>query len=92
MGSVRTKTVKNNARDIIEKYYTLLTLDFDTNKRVVAEIAEIQSKRLRNMIAGYVTHLMRRIQKGQFKEFLLLFKRKNVNVVIIILYSQEFYV
>eukprot|EP00054_Salpingoeca_dolichothecata_P003453 m.27058 g.27058 ORF g.27058 m.27058 type:complete len:128 (-) comp13869_c0_seq1:123-506(-) len=64
MGRVRTKTVKKAARLIIEKYYTRLTLDFDTNKRVCEEIAIIPSKRLRNKIAGFVTHLMKRIQQG----------------------------
>jgi small subunit ribosomal protein S17e len=49
---------------IIEKYYNRLTMDFDTNKRVVEEIAIIQSKRLRNKIAGFTTHLMKRIQRG----------------------------
>jgi small subunit ribosomal protein S17e len=39
-------------------------LDFDINKKVVEEVAIIASKRLRNKIAGFVTHLMRRIQKG----------------------------
>merc|ERR1712007_53190 len=34
------------------------------NKRVVDEIAETPSKRMRNKIAGYVTHLMKRIQRG----------------------------
>lgn len=63
-GRVRTKTVKRAAKVLIEKYYPKLTLDFETNKRLTSEIAEIQSKRLRNKIAGYTTHLMKRIQKG----------------------------
>ena len=64
MGRVRTKTVKKAARTIIEKYYPRLTLDFHVNKRICAEVALIPSKRMRNKIAGYVTHLMMRIQKG----------------------------
>merc|ERR1712137_436808 len=48
----------------IEKYYARLTLDFHTNKKVCAEVAIIPSKRLRNKIAGFITHLMKRIQRG----------------------------
>ena len=51
---VRTKTVKKSARVIIEKYYSRLTLDFHTNKRVVDEVAIIPSKRMRNKIAGFI--------------------------------------
>jgi len=64
MGRVRTKTVKRAARAIIEKYYSKMTQDFQSNKRLCDEIAVIQTKRLRNKIAGYATHLMKRIQKG----------------------------
>ena len=63
-GRVRTKTVKNNSRKIVEKYYGKLTLDFQTNKKICDEIAVIPSKRMRNKIAGFVTHLMKRIQRG----------------------------
>lgn len=49
---------------MIERYYPKLTQDFETNKRLTSEIAVVQSKRLRNKIAGYTTHLMKRIQKG----------------------------
>merc|ERR1712146_598029 len=64
MGRVRTKTVKKASRVIIEKYYNRLTLDFHTNKRICEEVAIIQSKRLRNKISGFTTHLMKRIQRG----------------------------
>ena len=61
---VRTKTVKRSARIIVEKYYPRLTLDFHTNKRIVDEVAIVPSKRMRNKIAGFTTHLMKRIQRG----------------------------
>ncbi len=44
-----------------------LTNDFHTNKRIIDDIAIIQSKRLRNKIAGFTTHMMKRIQKGPVK-------------------------
>lgn len=56
--------MKKSARQVIEKYYSRLTLDFQTNKRICDEVAIIPSKRLRNKVAGFVTHLMTRIQKG----------------------------
>lgn len=52
---MRTKTVKKASRVIIEKYYGRLTMDFDTNKRVIEDIASVPSKRLRNKIAGFTT-------------------------------------
>ena len=61
---VRTKTVKRHSRMIVEKYYSRLTLDFHTNKRVVDEVAITPSKRMRNKLAGFTTHLMKRIQIG----------------------------
>uniref|UniRef100_A0ABI7YRA2 40S ribosomal protein S17 n=2 Tax=Felis catus TaxID=9685 RepID=A0ABI7YRA2_FELCA len=38
--------------------------DFHTKKHVCEEIAIIPIKKLRNKIAGYVTHLMKRIQRS----------------------------
>ncbi|KAK6230002.1 hypothetical protein QUC31_001520 [Theobroma cacao] len=64
MGRVRTKTVKKSSRQVIENYYSRMTLDFHTNKKIVAEVALIPTKRLRNKIAGFSTHLIKRIQKG----------------------------
>ena len=40
-----------------------LTNDFHVNKRIIDDISQIQTKRLRNKIAGFTTHLMKRIEK-----------------------------
>ena len=56
--------MKKAARVIVEKYFAKLTLDFQINKKIAEEVATIPSKRLRNKIAGFTTHLMKRIQKG----------------------------
>ena len=64
MGRIRTKTTKRASRLIIERFYGQLSFDFQDNKRVCDEVATIPSKRMRNKIAGYVTHLMRRLERG----------------------------
>ena len=67
MGRIKNKTVKRAARELIEKYYYKLTNDFDLNKMILQQVADVPSKRVRNKIAGFTTHLMRRIQKGPVK-------------------------
>jgi len=52
MGRVRTKTVKKASRQIVEQYYDKLTLDFQVNKRIVQEVAEVPTKKIRNKIAN----------------------------------------
>lgn len=67
MGYVHTKIMKEAAQVITEKYYQHLNNSFHTNKSVCKEIAIIPSKKLRNKIAGYVTHPMKRIQRGPMR-------------------------
>jgi len=67
MGRIRTKTVKKASKVLIEKYYTKLTSDFHFNKKVLSDVAVLPSKRMRNKIAGFATHLMKRIQKGPIR-------------------------
>jgi len=64
MGRVRTNLIKKAAKVIIERFFSRLTLDFDTNKKIVDEVCKLPSKRVRNKIAGFTTHLMKRIQRG----------------------------
>ncbi len=58
MGKVRTKMIKRTARELLEKYPDLFTRDFEHNKKVVSKLINTRSKRVRNQIAGYITHLV----------------------------------
>ncbi|MHA1974719.1 MAG: 30S ribosomal protein S17e [Candidatus Hodarchaeales archaeon] len=60
MGKVRTSSVKIVARQIIREYGNYLSPDsFDTNKDIVSKVAIVHSKKFRNKIAGYVTHVLK---------------------------------
>lgn len=48
----------------MEKYFFSLSLDFQINKKFCDEVALIPSKNLRNKIAGFVTHLIKRLSRG----------------------------
>ena len=47
-GRVRTKTVKRASRHLIENYYQRLTMDFDTNKRIIDEVRSAGVRRARS--------------------------------------------
>ncbi|XP_069320063.1 small ribosomal subunit protein eS17-like [Eulemur rufifrons] len=64
MDCIHTKTVKKAARVIIEKNYMHMGNDFHRNKHMCRNVAIIPSNKLSNKIAGYVTHLMKWIQRG----------------------------
>ena len=59
MGKVRPSIVKRTARKILSMYPDLFTDDFEHNKQIVKKLIETPSKKLRNQIAGYITHLVK---------------------------------
>lgn len=59
MGKVRTALVKRTARRLLQEYPALFTDDFEHNKQVVRKLIDIPSKRVKNQIAGYITHLVK---------------------------------
>lgn len=58
MGKIRTILIKNISKELIEKYPNIFTTDFNKNKDLLNKYAEIDSKHLRNRIAGYVVNLL----------------------------------
>ncbi len=59
MGKVRTLMVKRTARKLLASHPQLFTEDFEHNKKIVRELVDINSKRVKNRIAGYITHLVK---------------------------------
>jgi len=66
VGKVRIKIVKRVARKLLELYPDAFTEDFQHNKQIVSIAANVASKKLRNQIAGYVTHLVK-LRRRQLK-------------------------
>ena len=61
---MREKAIKRIAYMLVKQYPELWTTDFEHNKRVLSQIAEIRSKVYRNRIAGYITRLKVRELRG----------------------------
>ena len=57
MGRIKTQLVKRTTLQLIEENADKFKTDFDENKKIVEELANIPSKKLRNIIAGYATRL-----------------------------------
>lgn len=57
MGRIKTSFVKNIGKRLYEKYAEKFTTDFFKNKEIVRQLVEIDSKKLCNVIAGYITRL-----------------------------------
>ena len=57
MGKVRTEQVKRLARELIDRYPSKFTADFENNKKLVDELTNISSTKLRNRVAGYTARL-----------------------------------
>ncbi len=78
MGNVRPKFIKNIARELLEMYPQLFKEDFNHNKIMVQKLTDIQSKKVRNMVAGYITHLIKIRRKREEREKKLLEKLQQL--------------
>ncbi len=65
MGKIRTILIKNVSKELIEKYPNIFTTDFNKNKDLLNKYAEIDSKHLRNRIAGYIVNLLKIKEKNE---------------------------
>jgi small subunit ribosomal protein S17e len=56
LGKVRTEHIKRLARELINRFPNKFSGDFEENKRLVATLIPGATTRVRNQVAGYITH------------------------------------
>ena len=61
MGRIKTKVVKRTSFQLVDKAPELFAETFEHNKRVLGNT--MSSKKVRNMVAGYITRLKRNNKK-----------------------------
>ncbi len=60
MGRIKQTYLKRIANELLEKYRGEFGKDFQKNKEKVHELSTVESKAIRNKIAGYITKVMKR--------------------------------
>jgi small subunit ribosomal protein S17e len=59
---IKPTYIKALGMDLISAYGNRFSNNFDENKQIVGEVTTVESKRVRNRVAGYVT---RKINTGR---------------------------
>ena len=57
MGRIKTKFTKRITHDLFRLHNSKFSGEFSENKKLVNEYSDISSKKMRNVIAGYLTRL-----------------------------------
>ena len=60
MGRIKTQLVKRITEQLMRLHYERFKPDFNENKKIVSELLLVESNKLRNSIAGYVTRLVKK--------------------------------
>ncbi len=62
MGRIKTTLIKRTAHKLYYGDPSRFKKNFEENKQIVSDSIETQSKKFRNIIAGYITRLARKQQ------------------------------
>ncbi|SNQ61376.1 30S ribosomal protein S17e [Candidatus Methanoperedens nitratireducens] len=59
MGNIRPNYIKSMANQLLEEHGDTFTTDFTANKENVTKYTNIESKVIRNRVAGYIVRALR---------------------------------
>jgi len=65
MGRIKTVLVKRVTKKLFEDHEEEFTEDFSKNKEVIDKYTKTQSPKLRNVIAGYVTRIVKQSKQEE---------------------------
>lgn len=57
LGNVRTEQIKRVAKELIRRFPDRFSNDFEKNKQMVNKLVQGATPKVRNQIAGYITHI-----------------------------------
>jgi small subunit ribosomal protein S17e len=58
MGRIKTTQIKRAGNKLVRDHRVKFKTTFEENKGILPDFVEIPSKKLRNVLAGYITRLM----------------------------------
>lgn len=64
MGRIKNIPIKTLGDKLIREHRDKLTTDFEKNKVILDSLKNIKSKKIRNILAGYITKEMKNIDKS----------------------------
>jgi|YelNatPaOPRAMG01_1025707.scaffolds.fasta_scaffold00198_8 small subunit ribosomal protein S17e len=62
LGSVRTEQIKRIANELLRRFPEKFSNNFEENKRTVSMLTQGTTTKVRNQIAGYITHALAGMQ------------------------------
>ncbi|UCC91735.1 MAG: 30S ribosomal protein S17e [Candidatus Aenigmatarchaeota archaeon] len=64
MGRIKTISIKTLGNELIREHGKKFTDDFGKNKEILSSIKNVKSKKIKNVLAGYITKEMKKISKS----------------------------
>jgi small subunit ribosomal protein S17e len=58
LGKVKTEQIKRVAKELIARFPAKFTNNFEENKHMVVTLTQGTTTKVRNQIAGYITHAL----------------------------------
>jgi len=68
LGKVRIEHIKRLAKELIRRFPDKFSKDFESNKQAVSTLTQGATPKVRNQIAGYITHVFAGMQIASSSE------------------------